>query len=196
MDIILDRDGTLIQDEHYLHDPSQVRFIPHVLPALRTAQDLGFRFFLVTNQSGIGRGMFTLDQYHAVQKIIRETLRSNGIRLHGERFCPHAPDAGCTCRKPGIGMWNSLKNEFNLQAENCLMIGDKAEDMAFGRTAGMRACILVLTGHGPEQIKKTGITPPKPMPPVWKLPPSSNGPHMVGKSLTHILRWLIQGNRP
>ncbi|WP_028574608.1 D-glycero-alpha-D-manno-heptose-1,7-bisphosphate 7-phosphatase [Desulfonatronovibrio hydrogenovorans] len=155
--IFLDRDGTFIQDMHYLKDPEKIRFIPGAVRAMQEMTRNQLKLFMVTNQSGIGRQYFTLDQYSRVHEYLEHLLADNSISLTGSAFCPHSPDDGCACRKPGPGMWVDLREKFQLKASESIMIGDKLSDLLFAGRCGFRAAILVLTGYGPATLEKMGL---------------------------------------
>ena len=157
--LLLDRDGTLIHDRHYLADPSGVELLPGVGEALGSLAARGMRFFVVSNQSGIGRGFFDEQAAHACNAKLAELLSTYGVNLAAVRFCPHAPEYGCDCRKPGLGMWRSLTAEFGLQPESCGMVGDKVEDLAFGAGAGLALRVLTLTGKGQKTLADLGQIP-------------------------------------
>lgn len=156
--VLLDRDGTVIYDRHYLSDPEGVALLPGAADGLRLLRDAGAALFLVTNQSGIGRGMFSEDSFFACQARLEELLRCEGLELAGSIFCPHAPEqTGCACRKPQTGMWEELRDAHGLLPETSAMIGDKAVDIAFGRNAGLAASVLVLTGKGEREAAALGL---------------------------------------
>ena len=146
--VFFDRDGTLMEDVHYCGDPAKVRLYPGVAPALRDLKRAGYRLFIVTNQSGIGRGLITEEQYHAVQ---REFLRQLGEDLiDGSYFCPDSPGVPSTRRKPEPGMLLEAAAEHGIDLARSWMVGDKAADVECGRRAGART-VLVLTGYGAGQ---------------------------------------------
>jgi D-glycero-D-manno-heptose 1,7-bisphosphate phosphatase len=146
--VFFDRDGTLMEDAHYCGDPALVRVFPGVPEALDRVGAAGFRRIVITNQSGIGRGIITDEQYHAVQS---EFLRQVGEgRIDGSYYCPDAPGIPSTRRKPEIGMVLEAASDFDLDLKGCYFIGDKAADVECGRRAGMRT-ILVSTGYGATQ---------------------------------------------
>lgn len=146
--VFFDRDGTLMEEVNYCADPSQVRVFPGVAVALRSLKDAGFLNIIISNQSGIGRGYFTEAQYQAVQ---RELLRQIGEGLiDAAYFCPDAPDAPSTCRKPEPGMLLDAARDFEIDLERSVMVGDKTSDIKCARHAGMRS-ILVATGYGLSQ---------------------------------------------
>ncbi len=147
--VFFDRDGTLMEDAHYCGDPARVAVFPGVRNALAKLKAAGFRIFIVSNQSGIGRGLITEEQYHAVQG---ELLRKLGEGLaDASYFCPDVPEAPSTRRKPAPGMVLEAAAEFDIDLERSYFVGDKSADVECGRRAGMRT-ILVLTGYGREQV--------------------------------------------
>ncbi|MCG8532844.1 MAG: HAD family hydrolase [Desulfovibrionales bacterium] len=152
--ILLDRDGTVIVDKHYLSDPNGVELIPDGGRALATLQQAGMRLYIVTNQSGIGRGYYTVDDLHACTVRLDELAELFGAMIEDTVFCPHAPEEDCDCRKPRIGMFTQLKDMYGILAEESVMIGDKQADIDFGKNAGLAASILVLTGKGEKERQK------------------------------------------
>ena len=155
--VLFDRDGTVIFDRHYLSDPAGVELIPGTGEALARLGRAGIASYLVSNQSGIGRGYFPESAWYACQKRLDELLAQKGAKLEDTRFCPHAPDVSCSCRKPGTGMWESLREAHGLDASACAMVGDKPEDLRFGINAGLAAAVLVLTGKGMKSAEKLGL---------------------------------------
>mgnify|MGYP006291390381 CR=1 FL=1 len=155
--ILLDRDGTLIQDMHYLSDPEQVWLLPGVGQGLQALQAQGCRLFLVTNQSGIGRGYFTARAYQACQTRLRDLLKNHQVKLTAETYCPHSPETKCLCRKPGSGQWDYLAAEYGLKANETVLIGDKGTDIEFAHNCCLKYSILVLSGKGKEEAGKLGL---------------------------------------
>ncbi len=145
--VFLDRDGTLMEEVYYCGDPALVRVFPGVPEALARLKSAGFRTFIVTNQSGIARGLFTENQYHAVQAELLRQLGQGAI--DASYFCPDPPDAPSTRRKPEPGMVFEAASEYGIDLARSFFIGDKAADIECGRRAGTRT-ILVLTGYGRE----------------------------------------------
>lgn len=161
MNILCDRDGTIIYDRHYLSDPAGVELLPDSASGLRRLGAAGARLFVVTNQSGIGRGMFAEEDYLACAARLDSLLDEQGVRIADSVFCPHAPDengrSGCRCRKPGPGLWLELKRRHGLDESVSAMIGDKPEDVAFGAGLGFAESILVLTGKGMKSAAGLGL---------------------------------------
>jgi D-glycero-D-manno-heptose 1,7-bisphosphate phosphatase len=152
--IFLDRDGVIIDDVHHLSTPSQVQIIPGSAEAIAALNRAGWPVVVVTNQSGVARGLFTLDVLHAVHRRISEQLLGKGARVEAYFFCPHHPAAEvaeyrleCSCRKPRPGMLQQAARELGLELSSSWMIGDRDTDLQAGAAAGTRT-ILVRTGYG------------------------------------------------
>lgn len=145
--LFLDRDGVVIVQEHYLADPELVRLLPGVAKAMNLARQAGFLLIGVSNQSGIGRGLFAEDDLFRVMKRLDELLAAEGTGFDSFHYCPHEPTAECDCRKPRPGLLDEAASHFAIDLENSWMVGDKGSDVAFGRAAGMGG-ILVRTGYG------------------------------------------------
>ena len=146
--VFFDRDGTLMEEAHYCGDPAQVRVYAGVPEGLRRLKEAGFRTFIVSNQSGIGRGLITEEQYRAVQAELLAQI-GDGL-VDASYFCPDAPGTPSTRRKPEPGMLMEAAADFDVDLARSFMIGDKAADVECGKRAGVRT-ILVLTGYGAEQ---------------------------------------------
>jgi D-glycero-D-manno-heptose 1,7-bisphosphate phosphatase len=153
--VFFDRDGTLMEEVHYCADPAQVRVYPGVPEALRKLKQAGFRVIVISNQSGIGRGLITPAQHQAVQA---EFLRQVGEGLiDASYFCPDPPGVPSACRKPDPGMVLEAARDFSLDLARSYFVGDKALDIECGRRAGART-ILVRTGYGAEQTCAADFT--------------------------------------
>jgi D-glycero-D-manno-heptose 1,7-bisphosphate phosphatase len=153
--VFFDRDGTLMEDAHYCGDPALVKVFPGVPDALGRLKEAGFGVFIITNQSGIGRGLITEAQYRAVQE---EFLRQAGSgRIDGSYYCPDAPGIVSDCRKPAPGMVLAAAAEHDVDLTASYFVGDKSADIECGRRAGTRT-VLVLTGYGPQQQCGADIT--------------------------------------
>ena len=144
---ILDRDGTIIEDVHYLRRPEEVSFIPGALEAMARLTAHGYGIIIITNQSGVGRGYFGMEDVEVVHQHLRGLLRAQGIEVEGIYYCPHAPDEHCACRKPQLGLVRQALGEREFTPENCVVIGDKPCDVELGRNLGAKT-IMVMTGHG------------------------------------------------
>jgi D-glycero-D-manno-heptose 1,7-bisphosphate phosphatase len=149
--VFLDRDGTLVEDPGYLSDPAQVRLLPGVAAAVRQLNDADLRAIVVTNQSGIARGRYTLDDYFATERRLNELLLSEGARLDAHYFCPHLPEitGPCDCRKPGTLLYRQASERFGLDLPASWWVGDKLRDLVPATILGGLG-ILVETGAGRE----------------------------------------------
>ncbi|MBI2914242.1 MAG: HAD family hydrolase [Chloroflexi bacterium] len=156
--VVLDRDGTLIEERPYLSDPRQVVLLPGVAEALRALQDQGARLAVATNQSGVGRGYFGLEAVERVNRRLRELLAREGVSLEGVYVCPHRPNDRCGCRKPGAGLLERAAWEIGDYFANAFVVGDKECDIEMGRRAGATS-LLVRTGWG-RQTEAAGAALP------------------------------------
>ncbi len=180
--VILDRDGTIIHDKHYLACPDGVSLLPFAVEGLRLLQRQHMRLFVSTNQSGIGRGYFTLTQMYAVNARLEALLEGFGIRLHGIFHCPHAPDTPCQCRKPNTGMIEQIREQYSINADNGFVIGDKHCDIALGHNAHMRS-ILVRTGYGArEEHRYQNIEDAS----------RQKRPHHIADNLLDAAQWIVR----
>jgi D-glycero-D-manno-heptose 1,7-bisphosphate phosphatase len=150
--VFLDRDGTIIEDRHYLADPDGVVLMPGAIEGLRLLREAGRRLVVVTNQSGIGRGLFTEAQMHAVHARLRAVLRAGGVELDAICWCPHGPEAACTCRKPATGQIERALAELGGSLAGAAVIGDRAADIQLARNAGITA-VLVGAGTHPQDTR-------------------------------------------
>lgn len=144
--IFFDRDGTLIEDRGHLRSPEEVVFFPETVPALRKLQSR-FRFFIVTNQSGVGKGEMTLDEAHRVNAFVVEKLKADGIHIEAVYCCPHQRSENCACIKPQTHFLELAAREYHLDLTRSFVIGDHPHDVELARNAGATG-IYVLTGHG------------------------------------------------
>lgn len=143
--VFLDRDGTLMHEVHYCRDPALVRIIDGARESLERLKSAGFRLVVVTNQSGIARGILTLADYEAVQARFLELL-GHGL-VEATYMCADGPDGASERRKPAPGMLLEAARDLGLDLARSWMVGDKASDVHCGLAAGTRA-VLVRTGHG------------------------------------------------
>jgi histidinol-phosphate phosphatase family protein len=148
--VFLDRDGTLIVERGYLSDPEGVELLPGAAAALRQMQAAGAALVVVSNQAGVGRGRFTVERAWATMARLRRLLRAEGVELDAIRFCPHRPDEGCRCRKPGTALLEDASEALHLSLAGSVMAGDRWLDAAAGRAAGGMG-VLLRTGYGREE---------------------------------------------
>lgn len=147
--IFVDRDGTLIEEVNFLSRVQDLRFFPFTDEAVTILKSSGYLVIVVTNQSGIGRGLYTEADMVAVHDAIQARLSTKADAFY---FCPHLPDDGCRCRKPSLGMIEDACADFDIDLANSWMVGDKSLDVETGLNAGMRTA-MVLTGYGAEHSR-------------------------------------------
>lgn len=130
--VFLDRDGTLIEDRHYLRDPNLVQLLPGAVEAVRRLDRSGWPVVVVTNQSGIARGLLTEQDYQATARRLEELLAAAGARLAGQYHCPHLPEISgpCECRKPGPLLYRRAADELGLDLARSWWVGDRLRDVA------------------------------------------------------------------
>ncbi|PYJ37564.1 MAG: HAD family hydrolase [Verrucomicrobia bacterium] len=145
----VDRDDTIMEDCGYCSDPKNVRIFPGVPEALRRLKSRGFKLIIITNQSGIGRGLMTVEQYRAVEGEVLRQLGSDLI--DATYFCPDVPGQNSSCRKPAPGMILQAQREHGIDLSRSFFIGDKEIDVECGRNAGVRT-IRVQTGFQHDTI--------------------------------------------
>jgi heptosyltransferase-2 len=143
--IFLDRDGTLNEDPGYLKSASELKLLPGVAAALARLKAAGARLVVVTNQSGVGRGFFSLKDLEAVHARLEGLLEQGDAALDAIYFCPHHPDDGCRCRKPATGMVDRAVTELQVDLRNAYVVGDHASDIQLAKAAGMKS-VLVTSG--------------------------------------------------
>jgi histidinol-phosphate phosphatase family protein len=146
--VLLDRDGTLIEDVPYNSEPERVRPLPGVRVALDRLRAAGVRLAVVSNQSALGRGLITARQLAAVNARVEELLGSLGPWL----ICPHAPDAGCDCRKPAPGLIIEAARRLGVPAWRCAVVGDIGADVQAAHAAGARAVLVPTTRTRRQEI--------------------------------------------
>jgi D-glycero-D-manno-heptose 1,7-bisphosphate phosphatase len=148
----LDRDGTIIVERHYLADPDGVQLVPGTADALRRIAACGYALIIVTNQSGIARGLYSDADFRAVQQRLEETLARAGARFDAVLHCPHHPDVTgpCDCRKPGTGMHRAAADRLALDLPGSVYVGDRVKDVLPAVALGGRG-FLVRTGYGSEE---------------------------------------------
>jgi D-glycero-D-manno-heptose 1,7-bisphosphate phosphatase len=145
--VLLDRDGTLIAERHYLARVEDVELLPAAAPGLRLLNHAGLRLAVLTNQSGLSRGYFDQAALDAIHAHLTRLLANEGVSLAGIYVCPHAPDDGCGCRKPQPGLAHRAAAELHFDPAASFVIGDKPCDIELGRRLGATT-FLVRTGYG------------------------------------------------
>ncbi len=151
---LIDRDGTINVEKHYLSDPDQVELYPGVAAAIRRLNRLNLGVVIVTNQSGVARGYFDMARLEEIHTRLYALLEAEGAVIDGIYICPHGPDEDCTCRKPLPGMVKQAVADHHFDPSQAFMIGDKEVDVELGRAVGATT-FLVRTGHGPKFVEGT-----------------------------------------
>lgn len=143
----VDRDGTINREVHYLKDPDELVLLPGAARGLRLLQALGLTTVVVTNQAAIGRGLLDEETLRRIHDRLRELLQREGVQLDGVYYCPHTPESGCSCRKPGPELAQRAAAQHGLPLDRSYVIGDNVSDVEMGRACGATS-IHVRTGHG------------------------------------------------
>jgi D-glycero-D-manno-heptose 1,7-bisphosphate phosphatase len=156
--VFLDRDGTIMEDANCVGKMEQIALIPGAPQALRQLQDAGYKLFIVTNQSGVGRGYFTREAVESIHAHLNEEFSRAGVHFDRYYVCPHRPEENCECRKPKAKFLFEAAREYQLDLPRCFMIGDRESDIQAGVNAGV-VSILVLTGVGRETLAKQAASP-------------------------------------
>ncbi|MFQ5847488.1 MAG: D-glycero-alpha-D-manno-heptose-1,7-bisphosphate 7-phosphatase [Candidatus Methylomirabilales bacterium] len=178
--VFLDRDGTINEDPGYLTDPSEVRLLPGVGGALRLLQEAGFRLVVVSNQSGVARGLLTETMLRRIHVRLETLLGAEGVRLAGTYYCPHHPEGAppyrqaCSCRKPQGGLVEQAAREHHIDLGRSYVVGDQFGDIELARQMGMPG-ILVLTGPGGLDRASKRVTP-----------------DYIAADLTAAARWILE----
>jgi len=144
--VILDRDGTIVVDRNYLDDPAGLEFEPGAAEGLRRLYERGHRLVIITNQSGVGRGLFSLARLAEIHARLEAMVVSIGARLEAIYFCPHAPDAECSCRKPELALLKQAASDLGFEPSAAIVIGDKMSDVEFGQRAGAATILMAAAG--------------------------------------------------
>lgn len=152
--IFIDRDGVIIENrENYVRSWADVDILPEAVEALRLASSSKYKIVIVTNQSGIGKGLIPPDTARRINRRLLKIIAKGGGRIDGVYVCPHTPDDHCACRKPKPGLLLTAAQDLAIELSQSIMIGDALSDIQAGQQAGVAASILVLTGRGAEQSK-------------------------------------------
>lgn len=154
--VILDRDGVInVDSPDYIRTPEQWQPIPGSIAAIAALSRAGFEIIVATNQSGLGRGLFGLDELEAMHRKLCAAVEERGGRIGGIFYCPHRPEEGCACRKPATGLLDAAEREYGCSLAGSVLVGDSMRDIELARA---KACmpVLVLTGSGIETSSRLG----------------------------------------
>lgn len=172
--VFLDRDGTITLDTGHVHKIEDLDFLPNSISALKMLQNTGLKLFVVTNQSGIGRGFFAEEDYHEVTHYMLSEMKKWGIEIHEVFHCPHHPNDDCDCRKPKTKMLELAAEKHNINLKKSYVIGDKTIDVMLGKNSGSKT-ILVLTGYAGKESQPYEVTP-----------------DFVADDLLHAAEWIVE----
>lgn len=159
--VFIDRDGVINVDlGGYVTRPEDFRFEKGAVQTLKALSDRGFQIVIISNQAGIGDGVFSREQLDAVQRHMLDCLNKENVRIAGTYYCIHGKQAGCGCRKPKTGLFEQAAAEFYFNPQETYFIGDKAGDIQAGKSFGLKT-VLVRTGYGREDESKLtgGLAP-------------------------------------
>jgi D-glycero-D-manno-heptose 1,7-bisphosphate phosphatase len=150
--LFVDRDGTLNPDLHYLKDAERLELFRGVGDALALARDHGYLTVCVTNQSGVERGFYSADDVDRIHARLNELLAPHRARIDAFYYCPHAPDRGCACRKPGTGLFEDARRDWNIDFASSAVVGDRDLDIEAGRKLGLLTALVPPVGCGPTVV--------------------------------------------
>jgi D-glycero-D-manno-heptose 1,7-bisphosphate phosphatase len=156
--VLLDRDGTINVERHYLSHPDQVELLPNAAQGLAELKRLGLGVIVVTNQSGVGRGMFDEPRLNEIHDRLQQILRTSGVEIDSIVCCTHRPDEGCGCRKPLPGLVEAAAQQHGFLPQDSFVIGDKACDIDLGRNV-RATTFLVRTGYGARAATDAAVQP-------------------------------------
>ena len=175
--IFLDRDGTVNTEDDYLSSIKDLRLIKNTAKAIRILNQNQIKVIIVTNQSGISRGLFSIDDLENVHNELKRRLHRKGAYIDAIYYCPHHPDKECSCRKPKDGMFKLAAKDFDLKLNKCYIIGDKLTDIKAAHNISAKG-VLVKTGYGGTEvnrIEKESITP-----------------EHIAENLSDAVKWIIK----
>jgi histidinol-phosphate phosphatase family protein len=178
--VFLDRDGTLNHDEGYMSDPDRLVLLPGAAEAVAALNAAGVKAAVITNQSGVGRGLVTPEALARVHERLVALFARHGARVDGIYACPHRPEEGCACRKPGTALAIRAARDLGVDASRSAVIGDKAVDLELGRRLGGRS-ILVRSGEGRKTESELS---------------AAVRPHYIAEDVYDAVQWLGFGARP
>lgn len=163
--VFLDRDGTVNAEVHYLSSPDKLQLIPRTISAIRVLNDLGVKVFIISNQSGVARGMFPESAVSVVHEALKDMLKKGDAVVDDFFYCPHLPGVAdarynrdCECRKPKPGMLHQARTKHSVELRRSYVIGDRCIDIAAGKAVGA-ATIMVSTGYGAQEISDCRTEP-------------------------------------
>lgn len=145
--VFLDRDGVINIEKEYLYKIEEFEFIDGVFESAIYLQKLGYKLFIITNQSGIARGYYSLDEFNKLSTWMMDEFSKKGVKIEKLYFCPHGPNDNCSCRKPKTGMIDDALKEFDIDLAQSILIGDKISDIKCAKNAKIGLSVIVKSGH-------------------------------------------------
>ena len=176
--VFLDRDGVITRgfDNSYVDRVEKLSFVPHSLRALRRLKEAGYKVIVVSNQAGVGKGVYSMKMLREVTERIQQAVREKGGRLHAIYYCPHRPEDRCSCRKPKVGLFRKAKRRFGIRFKEAFFVGDSRVDVEAGKAIGCRT-ILVLSGRNKRR-------------PRWEIKPDA-----IRRNLWEAVDWIFKQKR-
>lgn len=171
--VILDRDGTIIENLDYVHRLEDYKLIPNAIKGLNILKD--YELLIVTNQSGIGRGIYSVEDMHKFNKFLVKDLKKHNVNIKKIYYCPHNPEDNCDCRKPKTKLLKDAQAELEIDLKKSFLIGDTKTDIELGKNIGCKT-ILVLIGHG-SKIK------------------NEIKPDYIAKDLLDAAQWILKNDK-
>lgn len=145
--LFLDRDGVINIEKNYLYKIEDFEFFEGTFETLKKVQNLDYKIFIITNQSGIKRGYYTKEDFHKLNSWMVKEFEKNGVKISEVKFCPHGPDDNCNCRKPKTAMIDEILKKHDIDLENSWLVGDKNSDIKCAKNANIKNTIQVKSGH-------------------------------------------------
>jgi D-glycero-D-manno-heptose 1,7-bisphosphate phosphatase len=177
----LDRDGTINVDHVYINDPNLIELIPGSAAAIARAQKAGYLVVVVTNQSGVGRGIIEPINLSLIHKRLDKLLAAEGAHIDDYQICVHRPEEGCDCRKPQAKLVKDAAKALGIDLKKSIFVGDRLSDVATGPASGCRYSILVRTGKGLEEEARLTL------PTIQK----TERPDLVADNLDQAVTWAL-----
>lgn len=174
--VFIDRDGTINRNVEYLSDANKFRMYPGVARGIALLNAKGFKIIVVTNQSGIARGFFSVDDLQKIHWRMTAELAEQGATIDAIYFCPHHPDEGCDCRKPRTALFDKAIKDFEIHPASSFVIGDRMLDVEAGRKVG---CKTVLVPEDKERVRR-------------EMEASTVAPDFVGEDFSSAVNWILE----
>jgi len=185
--VFLDKDGTINEDIGYINHPDQIKLLPRSADAIKLFNEAGYKVIIISNQSGIARGMLSEDMLQSIDKKLQKEVLKGGGYIDGIYYCPHHPEHGvypyklqCECRKPHNGLIKKASKKHDIDLNDSVMIGDKLSDIEAGKKSGTKT-VLVLTGSGKKANESKELEKMK--------------PDYIAENLYNAAKWVLEGKK-